>query len=285
MFLLPGSNCEELIRNLSRHLRAELVEVEKRRFPDGELYVRIKGDLSGKDVVLVSDIRTEAGLIETVFLLEAARGMEPASLKIFVPYFSYMRQHTRYNPGEPISSKIVVDIFDRYVDAIYTAEIHDEETIGYSSRPFTDIKIQESIKEYYMNRNIDMLISPDDGGMERASRIASLLGIESAYFDKVRIDSRNVEIKPHGDIDVKGKNILLIDDMISTGGTIKKAIGLLKSMGAAHFNVCAIHGLFKDDSGKKLSELADDLAVTNTVQGDYSKIDISSEVAKYLMGE
>lgn len=285
MLLLPGNNCEDLCMKLSTRLNAGIVDVEKSRFPDGEIYVRILQDISGEEILLVSDTRSDAGALETIFLLEAARGMNPEKIHLLVPYFSYSRQHMRYKDGEPVSSRVLVDIYDRYADTIITIDIHDEETASFSGKPFFNLKMGESLKEFYQVLKPDIIVSPDDGGMERARRLASLLGVDSTYFDKVRVDSRTVEMKVPEGVDFSGKKVLLIDDIISTGGTMIKAMTLLKAKGISRLSVCAIHGLFLNGSDEKISSLADDLSVTNTVPGHYSKIDISSEVARHLKGE
>ncbi len=284
MLLLAGNNSVNLCDRLSKRLDADMAKVEKKRFPDGELYLRILTDLSGEDVLMVSDTRSDGGILETILLLEAARGMNPKNLTLFVPYFSYMRQHMRYASGEPISSKVLVEIYSRYADSIATVDIHDEETLGFSSKPFHNMKITGAVKDYYEPLSPDLVVSPDDGGIDRARSIAKMLGATPVQMDKIRIDSRHVEIKVPDGMEFKGKKVLLIDDIISTGGTMIKAIELLRSRGVANLSVCAIHGLFVNESNKKISALADDLAVTNTVQGEYSKIDISSEVASHLKG-
>lgn len=266
-------------------MKADVGELERKRFPDGELYVRILTDLSGKDVLLVSDIRTSDGVVETSFLLEAARGMNPRSLRLFTPYFSYMRQHTRYKKGEPVSSKVLVDLYTKYADGMLTVEIHDEETLTFTAKPFANLKLGESLKDFYSAWNLDMVVSPDDGGFERATKLAELLGVRAVQLDKVRIDSSNVAIEVPDNIDFSGKKVLLIDDIISTGGTMIKAMELLRSRGVSNLGVCAVHGLFVNGSERRIASLADDLSVTNTVPGEYSKIDVSAEVATYLAGE
>lgn len=285
MLLLPGNNCEDLCKKLSARLNAEIADVEKRRFPDGEIYLRILGDLSDEEILVVSDTRSDSGIMETIFLLEAARGMNPGKLHLFIPYFSYSRQHMRYKQGESVSSKALVDIYNQYVDSIITIDIHDEETVGFSEKPFFNLKMGMSLKEFYSDFRPDIIVSPDDGGIERAKRLGELLGSMATNLDKVRLDSRNVAIQAPEGVDFRGKKILLIDDIISTGGTMIKAMELLKSKGISSLSVCAIHGIFVNSSDDRISSIADDLSVTNTIQGDYSKIDISSEVARHLVGE
>lgn len=282
MLLLPGNNCDDLCERLSERLNANIVKVEKRRFPDGELYLRILDDLSEENVLVISDSRSDSGIVQTILLLEAARGMGPRKLDLFIPYFSYSRQHMRYQTGEPVSSGALVSIFDQYVDSITTVDIHDEETVGFSSKQFTNLRLSTSLSDFYRQRKIDAVVSPDDGGIERAEMLAEALGVEAIQLNKVRIDSRNVEIKAPENADFKGKNVLLVDDIISTGGTMIKAIDLIRSMHCSSIMVCAIHGIFVNDSGEKIASKVDDLSVTNTIPGDYSKIDISSEIARHL---
>ncbi len=285
MLIVAGNNSEQLCRRIAEGTGSQIGEVEKRRFPDGELYIRVKTPLEKEDVAIVSDTRSDGGIIHTMLLVDAASGMKPRRLTLIIPYFSYGRQHMRYKPGEPISSKVLVTLFTNYVDRMATIEIHDEETIGFSKIPFSNLKVYHSVAEYYRNRKLDMVVSPDDGGYNRARSIADLLGIEATYFNKIRTDPKNVTMEPPSDINFNGKRVLIFDDIISTGGTIMKSIELLRSLGASYIAVGAVHGLFANNGHERIASLADELSVTNTVAGAYSKIDVSQEIIKYLKGE
>jgi ribose-phosphate pyrophosphokinase len=281
MIVVAGSSSGKLAMKISQHIGSDMAEIERRRFPDGELYLRIKNDLRGADVMLVSTTRGDENLVETMLLLDAVRECEPHTLTAVIPYFGYARQHMRYKEGEPVSSKVWTCLMDHFADTIVSVDIHDEQTLSYSSKPFVNVSITDSIASHYKDMHIHYVISPDDGGAARAKEIAVKMHTDNFYIDKRRIDSNNVEMKLP-DVDIRGKNLLIVDDIISTGGTIIKAVKLLRERGAAKIYVSAIHGLFIGDSELRIRQIADDLAVTDTVESDSSKISIAEELVNKM---
>ena len=281
MFLVSTSSCSDLCDKLAKTMDYRKADVERRRFPDGELYLRIRDHLKGEKVILVANTRRDEDLVETILSSEAARGCDPSRLITLIPYFGYARQHKRYLEGEPISSRAVGLSFMQYFDKAAVVDIHDESAMEPFHGKLVNIHITESIANYFSGKGIDFVISPDDGGMERAAIIADRLKARTFYFEKKRIDPRTVEMTAP-DIDVKGKNVLIVDDIISTGGTIIKAVQKLREMGAGRVFATAVHGLFVNGSGEKIRGMVEELAVTNTVHSEYSRIDISAEVSGHL---
>jgi ribose-phosphate pyrophosphokinase len=277
MIIVAGSTSGRLAAEISDKTDSKIADVERRRFPDGELYLRIKMDLKNQEVMLISSTTNDESIIETMLLIDAVREFKPRSIVALIPYFGYARQHMRYNDGEPVSSKVWTYLLERFADSIVSIDIHDEQTLSYSSKPFINISIIDSIVSYYRDKGIHYVLSPDDGGSRRALEIAQKLNTKSFYLDKKRIDSSTVEMK-FPDIDIKGKSILVVDDVISTGGTIIKAVKLIRERGAAKVYVAAVHGLFVGESQKKIEDIADDLAVTDTVETRSSKISIAREI-------
>ncbi len=282
MILLSPGQPTPLQNELARALGASIGNVESRSFPDGELYIKIADDLKGQDVLVVQNTRTDRDFISLLMLLEAARAFEPAKLDLLVPYFGYSRQHMRYNIGEPISSKVIVDALAPYVDSMFCVDIHDEETLEYSSKPFFNINITESIFNHYKEKDISYVVSPDDGGYERAKRVAKLLGALPIRLDKKRESDSTVKVVMNDIVDIYGKNVLLLDDVISTGGTILQALEVLKRRKVSSIYVCAIHGVFANNSEESISFSCRGLSVTNTINTKYSDIDISDEIVKKI---
>jgi ribose-phosphate pyrophosphokinase len=281
MFLVSTSSCSDLCDKLAKTMDYRKAEMERKRFPDGELYLRIKDHIKGNKVIVVANTRRDEDLVETILTSEAARGSDPSRLITLIPYFGYARQHKRYLEGEPISSKAVGMSFIQYFDMAAVVDIHDESAMEPFHGKLVNIHITDSIADYFSGKAIDFVISPDDGGMERASIIAKKLRAKTFYFEKKRIDPRTVEMEAPN-IDIRGKNILIVDDIISTGGTIIKAVQKLREMSANRIYATAVHGLFVNGSGEKIKGMVEELAVTNTVHSDYSRIDISVEVSKHL---
>ncbi|MEM0140313.1 MAG: ribose-phosphate diphosphokinase, partial [Ferroplasma sp.] len=252
-----------------------------KRFPDNEMYVRIENNLKDDDVVLVGSTDNDSDIIEYLLLLDAIREENPRSITAVIPFFGYARQHMRYNNGEPVSSKIFTKAINQYADEILTVELHDEQTITYSDVPFTNLKIKEPVYSYFRNKQIDFIMSPDDGGYDRAKNMGENLNIPSYFIDKKRIDATTVKMELP-DEDYHEKNILLMDDIISTGGTMIKASKLLRKKGAGKIYACAIHGVFANNSNEKLEHYVDEITVTDTIETKYSNITVADEIARAM---
>lgn len=281
MIIVPTSNSQKLCRSVGERLNATIADKTVKRFPDGEMYVRIKDDISDEAAVVIGNTRTDADLVEMLLTLNAAREGSASSVVAVVPYFGYSRQHKIYNPGEAISSKVMTEALFLYADRMYAVDLHDEETLEYSSKPFENIKIVKSIGDYFREYGLDYVVSPDDGGSQRARAISEDIGAESFFLNKVRIDSRTVKMEVP-DVDINGKKVLLVDDIISTGGTIMRSAGIMKEKGASEVYISAVHGIFTNGSDMKIKEAADEVAVTDTIESGYSTISIAEEVAQKL---
>ena len=282
MILLSSNKTTSLHTGIANQFGATIGNVETRQFPDKEIYLRIQEDLKDQNVLVVQNIRTERDFLELLFLLEAARSMEPSRIDLVFPYFQYARQHMRYNIGEPISSKVIVEAVSPYVDALYSIDIHNEETLEFSSKPFNNFEITDSIVKHYKEMDISFVVSPDDGGYNRAMRIGKALGSTAFHLDKKRENDSTVKVVMNDILDIYGRNILLIDDIISTGGTVLQSIELLKRRKVNKIYVCAVHGIFANRCDETISFSTSGLSVTNTIESIFSSIDVSEEISKKL---
>ncbi|AKA48343.1 ribose-phosphate pyrophosphokinase [uncultured archaeon] len=283
MLIIPTSSGQKLSDDLGRELNAKVADKTVKRFPDGELYVRINEEISGHDVAVVGNTSMDADIIEMLLTLNAVREASPDELTVVFPYFGYSRQHRVYNPGEAISSKVFTQSLASSADRMYVVDIHDEETLGYSPVPFENISIIKSIAKHFNSYGIDYVVSPDDGGSVRAEEISRVLGVKTFYLNKVRVDSRTVRMEVP-DVELKGKKVLLVDDIISTGGTIMKSASIMREKGATNVYISAVHGIFTNNSAARIKDAADEVAVTDTIQSEYSTISIAEEVAERLRG-
>ncbi|MCL4332982.1 MAG: ribose-phosphate diphosphokinase [Candidatus Thermoplasmatota archaeon] len=281
MIIVPGLSARRFSESVSRASSAEIANISRSRFPDGEMYLRIESPLRGEDILVISTSRTEAEIIDLMLLLEASRGMKPASVTLLLPYFGYARQHMRYREGEPISSSVIGNAIFSQVDRGFVVEVHDQGALEPFAEKVINLKVETSIAEFFRGSKPDYVVSPDDGGEDRVDSLARKLGSKTLIMEKERIDSRNVEIEIP-EVNLNDKSVLLLDDMISTGGTIMKACSILKKKGASDIRVAAVHGLFINDSYRQISTMTDGLAVTNTLESPYSKIDISGEIYPHI---
>ncbi len=279
--VVPGSTSQLLASRIAKAGQFKLAKAVRRIFPDGETYLRIASGLKDKDAVVVCSTTTPSSIVELLLLLDAAKGSKPRSLTCIIPYFGYSRQHKRYKEGEPVASRALALAISNFTDSMATVAIHDEQTLGYARKPFSNINVDKSMAERFSGKRIDLVMAPDDGAGAKAKEIGRLLGAESGCMAKKRIDANTVEILlPKNKF--KGRNVLLIDDMISTGGTIIKAVKLLRKAGSAKVYVAAVHGVFAGGAGRKIRSLADELIVSDTIETDFSKISVAKEIAEFL---
>ena len=283
MIVVSSNSSVGLSSKLSASLGSVLSPCITRRFPDGELYVRIDANLMDQEVVVVGNTRSDPDFLETLFLLNAARENGARSVKAVIPYYGYARQHMIYKPGESISSRAVLRTLENWCDEIISVELHDPETASYAQKPFRNISVNQTIANYFRSRSIDFVMSPDDGGFDRAKKVGDLLNCRALYIDKRRIDSMTVDMKLP-EVDFKGKNVLLVDDIISTGGTIMKAIALLRTRKVSKIFVTAVHGVFASGSQSRIAAICDGLCVTDTIESNFSAISVADDIAGVLKG-
>ncbi len=283
MLVVSSSSSETLASKLSELLHSKLSEVERKRFPDGEMYVRVLADMKGEKVAVIGSTKNDADLIELLLLLNACREAGAGKIIAVVPYFGYARQHRTYNDGEPVSSKVMTKCIEQFSDEIICVEIHDEETLTFASKPFRNISVIDTMSKHFLGQKIDYVLAPDDGAFDRAQKMAEIIGTRAYYIDKKRIDSKTVDMHLPN-LEYTGKSVLLVDDIISTGGTIIRAVNLLKDRGVSKISVSAVHGVFARESDKTITSLVDDLVVSDTIEGPNSTVSVAENISRSLRG-
>lgn len=258
-----------------------------KRFPDGELYVRIGGRLEGEDVVLVQSTRTERDVVELLLLEDAVREAGARKLLVVVPYFGYARQDRRFFPGEPVSARSMARHVGLDADAVVTVDIHSPSTLKAFDRPSFEASGIPAIGRILKERPVDLLVSPDRGGVARAKRMAALLDRPWIGLEKKRIDSERVELSLPADlpIDLAGKHAVIVDDVISTGGTVVEAAKLLKRHQVGAIAAACTHGLFLKDAFERIKAVADELYATDTLDNAAEKASVAPDIAQILEKE
>jgi len=259
-----------------------MVHREIKRFSDGECYVRLHESLNNEDVILIQNSYPDSNIIEYFLLVDAIRQYEIKSLTSIIPYFGYGRQDKRFNEGEPISAKVFAEHLSENVDRIITINLHNPEVINWFKVPAMEIKAEKILAKYFEKFNPDIIISPDKGSMERAKYLSELLNKPFVTLEKKRIDSETVEIQT-GNIDVKNKVVAIIDDMISTGGTIATASSILKNLGASKIVVGCVHGLFVANALNRIQRSVDVIFSTDTIENEKSVVSVAGEIAQKIL--
>ncbi|MDI6917326.1 MAG: ribose-phosphate diphosphokinase [Thermoplasmatales archaeon] len=279
--IVSGSSSRLLSKRLAEEANADLVDVNIKRFPDRECYVRIMDDLDNENVVLIQNTWPDENIVEFFLLADAIKEFKIKKLTAVIPYFGYARQDKKFNPGEPISVRALIKRIQIDVDKIITVDIHDENVLKWFDIPSINVSGMPAIGEYLKKLNPDIIIAPDDGALQKAKNVADIVGCSYDYFDKKRIDDMHVEMKTKN-IDVENKNVAIVDDIISTGGTIITATKNLKKQGAKNVYACCTHGLFAENALEKLQNVCDKVISTDSIENPASAVSIASEIEKML---
>jgi ribose-phosphate pyrophosphokinase len=273
-----------LAESISRELgNASFSLPFKKRFPDGEMYVRVGGQIQDEDVILVQSIRKDEDLVELFLLEDAITEAGSKSLSLVIPYFGYSRQDKRFFPGEPVSARAIARRVEVGTNQIVTVDLHSPLNRLIFTKPLHEASGIPAIARLLQNRPVDLLVSPDKGGVERCERMAKILGKPWMALQKKRLDSEHVEIQvPPGAPDVKGKHVVIVDDVISTGGTIVESAKLLSGKGAENVIATCTHGLFLKDAFERIKAVTGEILATDTLDNAASTASVAPDIAAII---
>ncbi len=276
MKVVAGSASVKLGERIASVGNWDFIVPEVKKFPDGEIYVRVP-EISG-NVLLVQTTYPNEKIIELFLLQDALREMNVEKIITVVPYFGYARQDKIFNPGEAISARAMAKHISLYSDAIIMIDLHAESILSWFDVPSLHLHATEPIARYLESLDVEVVISPDKGGYERAKMVAERMNAEFDYLEKKRLSGTEVVIKPKN-LDVAGKTVGIVDDIISTGGTIARAAEQLRSQGAKKIYAVCTHGLFIGQALENMKKV-DDFASTDTIESEHSKISVADEIVK-----
>lgn len=282
MIVVGGSSSPDLAQEIAEVAGFEYIKAETQRFPDGECYTRLSVESLDDDVAIVQNTYPDGNLIEMLLIEDAVRSLGAKSVTLVIPYFGYARQDRVFKPGEPESAKVLSRCLALGCDRVITVDLHKEATLEYFERPYKDIKAAAAIAEFFKDKGIDMVMSPDIGAAGRAKDVGERMGVAYDHLEKTRLSGTEVRMKP-AKSDVNGKNILIVDDMISTGGTIVTATRQLKEAGASSVMVACTHGVFVNNALERLkASNLDGVMCANTLMTEVSRISVAKLIAAAL---
>mmetsp|Transcript_2608 Transcript_2608/g.4004 ORF Transcript_2608/g.4004 Transcript_2608/m.4004 type:complete len:365 (+) Transcript_2608:145-1239(+) len=268
--LFAGNANLPLAQDIANHLEIQLADIDVSKFSDGESRVRINENVRGADVFIIQPTCTPVNdnLMELLIIIDAMKRASAKRITAVLPYYGYARQDRKSQPRVPISAKLVADLLTVAGGArVVTLELHAGQIQGFFNVPVDHLYAGPVFIEYLLQKNFQepVVVSPDAGGMERARAIAKRLNAGIAIIDKRR-DGPNVAHFMHLVGDVKGKDCIIVDDMIDTAGTLCEAVGALKREGAHRIIACGIHAVLSGPAVKRISESPlEEVVVTDTI--------------------
>jgi ribose-phosphate pyrophosphokinase len=284
--VIGGTASTALAERVSRELgNAPFGIPYTKRFPDGELYLRVGGRFEGEDVVLVQSTRGDQDLLELLLLKDAIRQGGARRLFVVVPYFGYGRQDRQFFSGEPVSARTMARHVELDADAVVTVDLHSRQTLECFSKPAFEASGIPAVARLLREQPLDLLVSPDKGGVERVKRMAKLLDKPWFSLEKKRVDSEHVELNMPADLTeiVEGKHIAIVDDVISTGGTIVEAAKVLHKARAGAIVATCTHGLFLRDAFERIKAVTDEVYSTDTLGNAAEKTSVAPDIAQILL--
>lgn len=270
--LVSGTSNPTLSKKISEFLDVPLVNPQLRRFANGEVYCEIEKNVRGADVFVLQSTSAPVNehLMELLIIIDALKRASANSITAVVPHYGYSRQDRKSAPRSPITAKLVADMMTvAGASRVVTMDLHAGQIQGFFNIPFDNIFASPVLIEYIhknLNRENLICISPDAGGVERVRHFAKKLNTELALIDKRRIGP-NVAEAMNVIGDVKGKDCIIIDDMIDTAGTLVQAAIALKKNGANKIFAAATHPVFSDPAATRIAECAEleEVIVTDTI--------------------
>ena len=284
MKVVGGSASLPLARAIARELSAPYVDASFEKhpggFPDGERYVRLLDSVAGEHVVLVQTTHPDAMAVEYFLLADAVRDGGAKRLTAVIPYFGYGRQDKRFLDGEAISAKTLAKLIALDADELLTMTIHNPDVLSSFPLRTREVSGIPALGRYLKAVDVDLLLAPDDNAVRLVKEAATIAGKPYDSLDKTRLDSYTVTVA-HKELAVRGKSVAILDDVISTGGTIATAAKELRAQGARRVIATCVHGLFVGRARENL-KACDDVASTDTVQSEFTKVSVAPEFARAL---
>lgn len=288
MKVILGPASRKLGEKIAELLGVETVPVAFKTFPDGESYIRLEGKIQNEEAVIVQTTSPpqDSRLIQLALMADAAKRNGAKKVTAIVPYLAYARQDKAFLQGEPISIETIARILKAAgVDNLITVNLHQEKVLGKFPFPAKNISAIPLLAEYFKQKGYTktFALAPDKGAMHIAEEARNVLDAECGYLEKHRdryTGQVSVEKKA---FDVKGKTVIIFDDIISTGGTIVAAAKVLKELGAEKVYAACVHPLLIGDAEKRILEAGvEEIVGTDSIQSHVSKVSLAPLLSEEL---
>jgi ribose-phosphate pyrophosphokinase len=268
--IFSGNAHRGLVEAICRHLETPVGQAHVTRFADGEVYVEIQENIRGVHCFVVQPTSTPVNdnLMELLVMIDALKRASAGSITAVVPYFGYARQDRKSKPRTPISARLVADLLTTAgVDRVVALDLHAGQIQGFFNIPVDNLYAMPVVMDHMRGRfgTDSVIVSPDAGGVERARAFSKRLGAGLAIIDKRR-PAPNVAEVVNIIGDVKGRDAIIVDDLIDTAGTLTAAAHAVMSHGARAVYACASHGLLSGPAIERISASAlSEVIITDSI--------------------
>lgn len=280
--LFSGSSCNEFSENVAKSMNVQLGNVLIEAFPDGEIGVQILENVRGRDVFVIQTIarRPNHYLMELLVLIDALKRASAGSIGVAIPYFGYARQDRKDKGRVPITAKLVANLLEKAgASRVLTMDLHAQQIQGFFDIPVDNLYARPVLVEALRKKGLGqcVVVAPDVGSIKVARAFAKWLDVDLAIVDKRRDSARSVSVETLIG-DVTGRDVLLVDDMCSTGGTLIAASRVCRQSGASRIFAAVTHGLMLSRAIED-SEI-EKILISDTVPADprveFSKVETVS---------
>ena len=287
--MISGSSSEDLAKKVAKKLRANLIKSQLKIFPDGESKITLNEKPQKNKIIVIQSTYppVDEKLIQTLAIISKAKEYGTEVI-VVIPYMGYARQDREFLPGEVITMKVIANLFKSVgTSKIIVVDIHSLLGLKYFKIKTKNVSAIPDLAKYISKLKLKnpLVVSPDKGGKDRAKEFAKILNMEYIFLDKERNrKTGKVKIKSTNFDQIAGRDLILVDDMISTGGSIIKATEFLKKQKCNRVFVACTHALLRNDAENKIKKAGvTKIISTNTIPGNTSLVDISGTIVKAII--
>jgi ribose-phosphate pyrophosphokinase len=263
--IFAGEASAQLGRSVCDHLKIPLGEIYQHTFPSGEKYCQLKENVRGADVFLLQSTHLPCNdnLMQLLVMADAARRASAGRITAVIPYFGYSRQDRKDKPRVPITAKLVMDMLAAAgIQRVITMDLHAQQLQGFTNLPVDHLYFRPSLSAALKGKNIEVIVSPDLGAVKKASEYADKEGLDIAFIVKKRTNDTTVEVTQFVG-DVKGKRVLILDDLTESAGTILAAAKQCRAHGASEVYAAVTHACLSKVGKERLNNAIWNLEINN----------------------
>ncbi|WAC04953.1 MAG: ribose-phosphate diphosphokinase [Methanoregula sp.] len=279
MKIISTEPSQVLAGRIADAAKTSIIDVKFSRFPDGELYLCANG--LEEDMVIVGSVVDSDSLVQLVLLIDACEGLNN---QLVIPYMGYARQDKRFKAGEPISARAISRVLSHGVNRCITVNIHDKRVLSYFDIPASDISLANDIGSYINSMGFDdpLILAPDDGAAAFAKAVAAYGSWDQDHLNKTRISGDEVRIAPRT-LSAADRSVIIVDDIISTGGTIATAAAMLREQGACDVFAACVHGVLTGGAFARLKASGiQEVVCSDTIERGCSRFSAADRIVEAL---